>query len=166
MRGTTHAKGHGEVSLRARPVQALDTGRELSCHPWPRMAVTLGEPSHGQELTVPTTTDQVFPQGGMCRELSGSAECLLIWLHWVLARHAGPLLRYMGFLCSTGILRLWCVGQVVHGMWDLSSPNRDQTWVPGIEKSGPSTTGPPEVPEYLLITRKNIPLQGDLVIPP
>ena len=65
-----------EVSLRGRPVQALDTGRALSCHPWPRMAVTLGEPSHAQRAD---RTHHNWPSLSSKRDvwgLSGSTRML------------------------------------------------------------------------------------------
>ena len=41
-------------------------------------------------------------------------------VHGLFIQHAGSL--------------VWVIGLVAHGMWDLSSPTRDQTHVPYIER--------------------------------
>lgn len=46
--GTTNVKGRAGGLPEGQACPTLGVGRELSCHPRPRMAVTLGEPSHGQ----------------------------------------------------------------------------------------------------------------------
>ena len=65
--------------------------------------------------------------------------------------------------CSVQALRLWCVcglqstqAQLLCGMWDLSSPTRDQTFTTALE-GGFLTTGPPgKSPSAIILRSENI----------
>ena len=65
---------------------------------------------------------------------------LFIWLHWVLAAARRIFAAARGLLSSCGVR-----AQLPLGMWDLSSPTRDQTRIPCAGRQiGFLTTGPPE----------------------
>ena len=49
---------------------------------------------------------------------------------WSQLRHSGSSLQHVGpFVAAHVTLQLWCRAQLPYGMWDLSSPTRDQTQV-------------------------------------
>ena len=67
---------------------------------------------------------------------------LFIWLRWILVAAQGIFSAVMPRLSSCGE---WAL-QLFPGMWDLSSPTRDWTYVPCILWGGFLTTGPPGKP--------------------
>ena len=156
--GTTHVKGHEGCLPEGQACPTLGIGRELSCHPRPRMAVTLGEPSHGQRAD---HTHHNWPSLSSKRDvcgLSGSTRMLthlatlglslalrtFVTAHGLSLRYRDSQAMVCGLSCSTvcGILVLQT--GIKHGSLEL--------------KGGPSGKSP----EYLLTTRKNYTFTGKL----
>ena len=60
------------------------------------------------------------------------------------------------FFAAQGFSGCGVWAKLVHGMWDLSSPNRDQTWVPGIEEWTFNHWTTREVPRILVNYKEKI----------
>ena len=69
---------------------------------------------------------------------------------WVSGTGSGRLCSFSDYLCGCAGSQLWCVESLLRCIWDLSSPTRDQTHIPYIERRILNHRTTREVPRLLV----------------